>query len=177
MIPRTAADFFVDTNVAVAALFPRIAHHRACAGFCDALEADGVRVVCSHLLHLEFVQTWFRLPQSPYLDAETIRRARLGAWDRSLEVRERWMAEGVARLDAFLARFANVVEIPFDLDVWRASAGLMARYRLRSHDAAHAATALSVGVLDFATADDDFRRVPNLRLHLLRDAPFLTPNA
>lgn len=45
----------------------------------------------------------------------------------------------------------------------------MARYRLRLSDAIHAVAALNAGVLNFATVDGDVRRVPMLRLHLLRD--------
>ena len=106
----------------------------------------------------------------PYIDAETRRAYRLGAWDRNVVVRERWMAEGANRLETRLARFREVIEIPLDRDIWFASLDLMARYRLRSHDAAHAATAFSIGLVDFATVDGDFQRLPNLRLHLVRDA-------
>lgn len=169
MTPSRLAAVYMDTNVAVATLVPAIAHHRACAEFCDAVEADQTRVVCSRILHVEFAQVWFRLPTTPYLDAATIREFRLRAWDRNASVRERWMAEGVTRLDDFFLRFAQVVQLPLTEATWRASVGFMARHRLRSHDAIHAATAIRVGVPDFASVDADFRRVPNLRLELLRD--------
>jgi predicted nucleic acid-binding protein len=105
----------------------------------------------------------------PYVDAEMRREYRFGAWDRSVQVRERWMTEGVNRLETLLARFGGVVELSVSLSAWRSSIGLMAFHRLHSNDAIHAATAILAGVVDFATADDDFRRVPNFRLHLLRD--------
>ena len=46
----------------------------------------------------------------------------------------------------------------------------MAQHRLPSHDAIHVATARAAGVRDFVTLDDYFRRVPDLRLWLLRPA-------
>jgi predicted nucleic acid-binding protein len=81
------------------------------------------------------------------------------------------MREGTAKLDDFLGRFAEVVELPLTPTILSTSVDLMARHRLRSFDAAHTATALLAGVHEFATIDDDFRRVPHLRLRLLRDAP------
>ena len=74
------------------------------------------------------------------------------------------------QFERFLAPFAAIVELPFSLPIRRASIELMARHRLRSHDAIHVATALAAGVPDFASVDSDFRRVPALQLHLLRDA-------
>ena len=45
----------------------------------------------------------------------------------------------------------------------------MARTQLRAHDAIHVATAEAVGVRDFATLDDDFKRVASLRVWQIRD--------
>lgn len=175
---RLAGDaVYLDTSVVGTAMIPAIPHHRACEQFLAEVAERETLVVFSQVLRLEFAQFWYQLPRSAYLDAETVRAFRLGAWDRSTGVRERWMAEGVSRFAVFPFRFRRVVEIPLDVPTWSAGVELMGRHRLRSHDAVHAATALSVGVLDFATVDDDFRRVPNLRLHLLRDAPSLTPDA
>jgi predicted nucleic acid-binding protein len=50
----------------------------------------------------------------------------------------------------------------------------MCRDHLKSYDAYHAATALALGVRDFATVDADFTRVTELTVHLLRDSE---PNA
>jgi predicted nucleic acid-binding protein len=171
MTDTSSLGTYLDTSVVVAALLPAIPNHRACAAFCAALEASRTRVFLSQITRFEVAQSWFRLPTMPYIDAETRRTYRLGAWDRNTLVREHWMVDGASRLETQLARYQEVVELPLDRDIWLASLELMARHRLRSHDAAHAATAVSLGVVDFASVDDDFRRLPNLRLQLVRDAP------
>ena len=103
---------YLDTNVILAALMPAIPHHHACADFCDAVVAGRTRVFCSRVLRLEFGQVWFQLPNSPYLGTEMTRQFRLGAWGRNSAVREQWMAEGVAQLATFFARFDRLVEDP-----------------------------------------------------------------
>ena len=103
---------YLDTNVILAALMPAIPHHHACADFCDAVVAGRTRAFCSRVLRLEFGQVWFQLPNSPYLGTEMTRQFRLGAWGRNSAVREQWMAEGVAQLATFFARFDRLVEDP-----------------------------------------------------------------
>jgi predicted nucleic acid-binding protein len=166
----TEATVYLDTSVFVATIVPAVPHHSACVAFCDSLAGGSAKVITSDLMRIEFVQSWFRLPSMSYLDAQTRRDYRMSAWDRNVAVRERWMAEGVARMEALLARFHTTAELPLTLAIWRASVDIMARHRLRSYDAVHVATALLAGVQDFATVDDDFRRVPTLRLNLLRDS-------
>ncbi len=160
---------YLDTSAVATALMPGIANSAACSLFCDSLKTDRTRVVTSHILRLEFAQLWSRLPGTPVVDTATVRAFRLGAWDRNVAVRSDWMNEGVARLETLLAGFRDVVELPFTIETWREGIEIMARLRLRSHDAIHVATALTAGVPDFATVDADFRRVPALRLQLLRD--------
>lgn len=162
---------YLDTSVLVAALVPVIPHHRACVNYCRSLVTAQARVFISSVIRIEFAQAWFLLPRMPYVDDEMRHDHRLGAWDRNVAVRERWMEEGVDRFETVLAGFHQVVELPLDRGAWRASIGFIARHRLRSHDAIHAATALSIGRVDFASVAGDFRRVPSLRLRLLRDSP------
>ena len=159
----------LDTSVIAAYVIPSIAHHAACVQFCDELTRRSTQVYCSDILRIEFSDFWFRLPRTSHLNQSIIRQFRLGAWDRNALVRIQWMEEGVRQFEWFLDKFESVTEVPSAEPIWRASIGLMARYRLRSHDAIHVATALAAGVPDFASVDSDFRRVPTLRLHLLRD--------
>jgi predicted nucleic acid-binding protein len=77
--------------------------------------------------------------------------------------------EGTRRFDAFLGQFGEWFEIDCEHRIWRRSLELMAVHQLRSIDAIHVATAQEVGVLDFATSDDHFRRVAGLNLWLMRD--------
>jgi predicted nucleic acid-binding protein len=167
--PLGLTDVFLDTSVVATALVPGIPHHRACADFCEALRQERTRVVYSQILRLEFVQVWSRLPAGLYLPAEVVRTHRLRAWDRNPSIRVAWMAHGVDQLERFVDRFAESLEIPFNLAIWRASVEVMARHRLRSNDAAHVATARIAGLTDLASVDDDFRRATDLRLWLLRN--------
>ena len=169
MTPLGLTDIYLDTSVVVTAMVPGIPHHGACAAFCEALRQERTRVVYSQLLRLEFIQVWFRLPAGSYLSTEDVKIHRLRAWDRSPTVRAAWMTHGIEQLERFLDRFGEILELPFNLAVWRASVNVMARHRLRSNDAAHVATARIAGLTDLATVDDDFRRATDLRLWLLRD--------
>lgn len=160
---------FLDTSAVVCAVQSGIPHHRACREYCDHLVRSGRRVVISQILRIEFAQTWYRMPATSYVQPQVVRAFRLGAWDREAAVREKWMAYGFTLLDGLVAGFAGNLELPIDESVIAASVQIMARHRLRSHDAIHVATALAAGVPDFASVDGDFRRVSALRLHLLRD--------
>ena len=160
---------FLDTSAVVCAVQSGIPHHRACRDYCDQLVRDGRRVVISQILRIEFAQTWYRMLATSYVQPQVVPAFRLGAWDRDAAVRETWMAYGFTLLDGLVAGFAGTLEVPIEESVIAASVRIMARHRLRSHDAIHVATALAAGVPDFTSVDSDFRRVPTLRLRLLRD--------
>ena len=53
--------------------------------------------------------------------------------------------------------------------ILRDAARLRAQFNLKTPDAIHAATALSVGCAQFITNDLIFRRVPGLNVIVLRD--------
>lgn len=167
MAHRGLTDVLLDTSVVAAAMVPGLPHAAACAAFCGQLAAEGTIVYYSRIVRLEFGQVWSRLPFSTYLSPEMQRRFYLGAWDKDPAVRTRWMAHGVDELDRFFAEFDETFELPFDLTTWRASIDIMGRHRLRAHDAMHVASARAARVADVATLDDHFRRVSDLRIHLL----------
>jgi predicted nucleic acid-binding protein len=167
MAYRGPSDVLLDTSVIAAAIVPGLPHAAACASFCRDLVADGTTIYFSRIVRLEFGQLWSRLPTSQYLPSDVQRRFYLGAWSKDPTVRLRWMAHGVSELERLLGGFNETFELPFDLTTWRASIDVMARHRLRSHDALHIASALAVRVNDVATLDDHFRRVSNLRVWLL----------
>lgn len=75
----------------------------------------------------------------------------------------------VRRFEALMARFAALTRVAYDRAIWEANLDVMARHRLRSHDAVQVATARSAGIRSFATLDADFRRVPDLDVILLRE--------
>ncbi len=78
------------------------------------------------------------------------------------------MQRGVAQFDDLMSEFARVFEIPIDPVNRERSASLMACYHLSSYDALHVATALELGIIDFATLDADFTAVAELDVVLLQ---------
>jgi predicted nucleic acid-binding protein len=76
----------------------------------------------------------------------------------------------VDELDLLLRQFAEVFELPFNQRIWLRSVEIMADRQLRSHDAIHLATAYENRLPCFATTDDEFLKVPDLDIRLIRDA-------
>jgi predicted nucleic acid-binding protein len=168
--PNLPATVYLDTSAVVTALFPGLAHSTASATFCTSVAQGGGGVVFSQVLWLEFSQALVKLALGTELPAAERRRHRFARWGRHVDVREQWYRFGLDELEAFLGRFAAVTEVEFRREIWLASLDVMARTQLRSHDAVHVATAREVGVRDFVTVDDHFRRVPDLRVWLMRDS-------
>lgn len=168
--PLPPAAVYLDTSLVVAAVIDSHVHHAASIAFCTRLIDARSHVRFSIILRLEFAQVLVKLAKDPQRPAALRRGYRLDRWDARESVRERWLTFGFSRFDALMARFDAVSEVAFDLPIWEASLDVMARHRLRSHDAIHVATARAGGVRDLATLDDDFRRVPDLRVWLIRDA-------
>lgn len=164
------SDVYVDTSIAVAAMFEGTAHSAASVTFCARLEAARSRVVFSEILWLELSQVLARQYQDPRLPEELRRTYRLDRWETDARVRTRWLAFGLQQFEMLIARFRDVSAISFDRDIWDASIDIMAQTNLRSHDAIHVATARSAGIADFATIDHHFRRMPGLNVWLIRDS-------
>jgi predicted nucleic acid-binding protein len=96
------------------------------------------------------------------------RRHRLGQWSNDVTVRQRWLEHGIEEFDRLVGQFTSILELPLGEAPWRASATLMAQYHLDSYDALHAATAIFLGVAEFATLDSDFTKVAELNVQLVR---------
>jgi predicted nucleic acid-binding protein len=161
---------YLDTSVVATALFPGLAHGNASATFLGDVAKLGGRASFSRILWLEYAQVLIKLPRGTELPDDMRRRFRLARWETNADVRRRWMEHGLDQLETLLRQFDEALAIPFRRSTWTASLDVMARTQLRSHDAVHVATAREVGVLDFVTVDDHFRRVPDLRVWLIRDA-------
>ena len=80
------------------------------------------------------------------------------------------MADGI-RVEELLSEFNQVFEAPHDLSIWALSVEIMCRYQIKSYDATHVATAMRLGIADFASVDGDFAKVDMLNVSLIRDAP------
>jgi predicted nucleic acid-binding protein len=160
---------YLDTSIVVAAMFAETPHAAASAEFCAAVARQGGRAFFSQILWLELSQVLAKLPHGPHVPVAQRSAHRLDAWDTNRVVREQWLAFGLREFATFTAQFHAIVEVAFDRSIWHASIDVIAQTRLRAHDAIHVATARAAGVRDFATLDDHFRRVPDLRLWLIRD--------
>jgi predicted nucleic acid-binding protein len=168
--PVPPATVYLDTSTVVSAMFEGVAHSPASTAFCADLDRAGSRIIFFEVLWLELSQVLARMPHDPLLPDPLRQTHRLDQWNTSLDVRRDWLAFGVARFEALVGRFAGVTAVPFDRTIWQASLAVIAQHRLRSHDAIHVATARAAAVPDFATLDDDFRRVADLRVWLVRNA-------
>lgn len=161
---------YVDTSVAVAAIVPGIPHSAASAAFCDGLAAQHSSVYFSQIVRLELSQAVRNLATRPgQVPFDMWSNFPLAQWGASPLVRQRWLEFGSRQFESLIRRFALAVEIPFDVSIWHDSVGVMAAYGLRSLDAIHVATARRQGLRHLATLDDDFRRVRDLDVWLLRD--------
>jgi len=133
--------------------------------------ADSATVVYfSQVVRLDLARALRRLATKPdKLAANTRDEYQLDQWGSNPMVRQRWLSRGVRRFQAFLDQFGEVVEIPLTTHVWLQSVDLMAFEALDGSDALHLASARAIGVGDFATTDDDFRRITYPVVHLIRD--------
>lgn len=170
--PRLPSRIYLDTSIVVAAMIAGVAHSVPSRAFCEQLAIAGSHIHFSQLLPLEVVEAVKNLAvRRPAQLADDVRRRyRLDRWDAERVVRQRWMAFGVRQFDAFLDQFAHVTELPLNDATWRRSVRLMTRYRLRSYDALHLATARDHHLRHFATVDRWFADIQTPRIWLTRDA-------
>jgi predicted nucleic acid-binding protein len=76
---------------------------------------------------------------------------------------------GHSEFEAYLSRFAEVFELPWDQTLWAPGIDLICQHGLKTLDAMHVATAQHCGITNLAAVDDDFQRVPNPVCWLVRD--------
>ena len=165
-LPR---DIYLDTSVVVAATIVSSPLSAAGNAFCAALEIHRSRIYFSQVLRLEFSQAVRNLAtRRAQLPDEVRRQHQLDHWDTSDAVRHHWMQFGIAQLEGILNSF-EVIELPFETEIWERSVEIMALNQLKSLDAVHVATARAYGLRHFATLDDDFNRIVDLRVWLIRD--------
>jgi predicted nucleic acid-binding protein len=168
---HVARDVYLDTSVLLAAVMDGVPHHKSALRFCQELTRERAGVYFSQLLRIECIHAIRAVGTNPKLVSEmTRRRYRLAHWGDDLGVRQRWMADGIARVEELLSEFDRVFEAPHDLNIWLLSVEIMCRYQIKSYDATHVATAIHLGIADFASVDGDFMRVDALNVTLIRDA-------
>jgi predicted nucleic acid-binding protein len=112
------AHVYLDTGVAIAAIFPATLHAAGAHDFCRRLIHRESTVYFSQILRLEFTEAVRKLATIPGRVPEDVRRRfLLDNWARDVSVRHGWMQFAIDRLESLLLRFANVYEIPFDLTI------------------------------------------------------------
>jgi predicted nucleic acid-binding protein len=158
---------FLDSGVVVAVTIPGSQFWSESNAFCKRLIAEGCEIYFSQILRLELSEAIRKLATIPgRAPAELYSRFRLNDWSRDPSVRREWMRFGVRQFAALLERFAIAYELPFRQSIWLRSVEIMAERQLRSHDAIHLATAYENRL---ATTDDEFLKVADLDVRLIRD--------
>jgi predicted nucleic acid-binding protein len=164
------ASIHLDTSVIIGAMFLGTPDSSACSSFCRVLADGGTVVYFSQVVRLDLARALRRLATKPdKLRMNTRDEYQLDQWGSNPLVRQRWLTRGVRRFQAFLDQFVEVVEVPLTTHVWLQSIDLMAFEALDGSDALHLASARAIGVGDFATTDEDFRRITYPTVHLLRN--------
>lgn len=162
---------FLDTSVVVAAAYPGTTNALAAQELCDDIRNAQANVYVAEVLRLEFGRAIRRLAtKSDRLPTHARTTYDLEKWSANSLVRQRWLSNGVRRLNELLLSFHSVVEIPMSTKIWLESIKIMGSESLDATDALHIATANAVGVDDFFTMDSDFRRVASPRIHLIQDS-------
>lgn len=165
------SDIYLDTSTVVAATIAGSTNSRANARFCDRLVSQQSSIYFSQLMRLEYSEAFKKLATKPgELPAELRRQYQLDDWGTNLLVRRRWMDFGVAQLDQFVNRFAEIFELPLNRTTWLRSVAVMVENQLRSYDAVHVATAREAHLLHFATTDRHFRKIDDLTIWLTLDS-------
>jgi predicted nucleic acid-binding protein len=156
--------------VLLGAAIPGAPHAASCGLFCTDLIEHGSTVYFSQIVHVELPQAFRRLATTTAnLPADVRQTYSLDDWGRNPAVRSGWLEVGRTEVERLLTGFYRVIELPWRRSIWEVSPTLMARYSLQSLDATHVATAVAYELRDLATVDDAYRRVSELRLHLIRD--------
>jgi len=133
---------------------------------------NGQPIYFSKFLRIEFLQALVSVANDPgRLPQSTRRTYKLHRWGDLPDARRIWFDHGLIALEEFLFSFEAFIEVDFDSQMTTTASKLMAEYQLKSYDALHLATALSINATDFVTADADFLKLPEdvgLTVHLLR---------
>jgi predicted nucleic acid-binding protein len=149
------ADFVVNVAITTEEF------HRPCLSFSDRLRVDGVRIVFSPLLRLEFLQAWRKALNRGAMATMIARQGRL--WDDPVEERQEYFARAERLFESFIDQFSRV-EVRLDQRLQRETREQMAQHNLNSMDACLLATALRAGTDHIVSLDSDFRRVDGIDL-------------
>jgi predicted nucleic acid-binding protein len=163
-------DLYLDTSVVVGAIIAGTPHSERARQALTEWANTGGSVYFSQILRAELSQALRNLASRPgQVPQDTREQFRLDSWSTESAVRERWLQHGVSKFRGFVASFDEVFELPFTTQIWNDSLRVIIDSGLQSIDAIHVATATRNGIRTLATLDDHFRRVPDLRVWLLRD--------
>lgn len=170
LVPFVPNHVYLDTSIIIATMLPGLPNALASETFCTQLVRHGSHIYFSQILRLELSQAIRNLAsRRGQLPLAIQREYQLDQWESNVAVRHHWMGAGKQKFDAFLASFSEAIELPFETEIWERSVEIIARNQLKSLDAVHIATARAYGLRHVATLDDDFNRIADLRVWLIRD--------
>jgi predicted nucleic acid-binding protein len=151
----------LDCDFVINVLHENEDFHDECRRFAGRLLDEGVGIVYSSLLRLEFWQGWSRVVRLRRLPAQIGGEpVRIHDFDKQ---REESYQLGDEYLKLFLGLYDRY-EVKVGTRVLDRAVKLVGRYNLRSHDACLAAIAFHTGVLDIVSLDSHFRRVDDIHL-------------
>jgi len=156
------ARLYLDVDIAIEVLVESEPHHLRCREFIERLTSHGTRLFVSPLLWLEFLNAVSREAFRQRLSDEFCGRYRLERWQRPI-TRQVYLDEMVHRLDDLIGHF-EWFEVGLTPAIRAEAYNHVTNFNLRPIDAAHLATARSVGVNEIASLDEAFRRVNDLEL-------------
>lgn len=151
---------YLDTSAIVATLVIGSPRHLQSL---DALRrhAEQDAIVCvSQLVRAELLQSAIALATLPFGVSGRVRRQfRLHRWGDFPDVRDQWLRHVVTLQGSLFAQFSRVEEIGITPEIGDDAISIMAQFQLKSYDAIHVATAISLDATEFLTSDRDFERV------------------
>lgn len=154
---------YVDTDIWIAQLLEPEPHHARCSAFLQRIAHGGsTTLYVSSLTWIEFENVILKPQFRARLPREWHQRFGLARW-QDATIRRAYIEFMLGIFDDALASF-TWNEIPLTPDIRRRAARDIADHNVRPHDAVHLASATAVGVADFASLDEAFRRVDRLLL-------------
>jgi predicted nucleic acid-binding protein len=151
----------LDSDFVINVLHENEEFHEECRAFAFRLFENGVAVVYSNLLRVDFWHGWRSAVNAKGLPPQVSSQPML-ITDPATE-RERWYRHGDDYLKALLTLYDRY-EVRIGSRLLDRALSLMARYNLKSHDACIVAIAFHTEVVDVVSLDKDFLRVDGLHV-------------
>lgn len=155
---------YVDTDILIAALITTEPQHARCRDCLPNVIAIGLTTVyVSAITWLEYLNVIKGDAFRQRLPVEMRQHYSLERWQEK-SVRASYFTDLLDDFEQLFRQFKELIEISLVPEVRIAAIGYAVEYDLRRLDAVHLASAIKMGIFDFASLDGSFRRVDNLHL-------------